>query len=79
MNGKEVENCTTEDFRNEDLTRPCELFARELEFKKQYHLKLNTMENKTRYMNKDINDLVKEKKAPMEIVIKELQSKVFFS
>ena len=34
-NGEERTNCTSEDLNPDDLTKPCKLFIRELEFNKQ--------------------------------------------
>ena len=69
-NGVEIDNCTTKDFHRDDITRPCALFAKELEFNKRLHTSLGTWANQTKYNLLDIDDLVNRQKAPLELVIK---------
>ena len=70
VNGEEIYNCTKKDFHLNDITRPCALFAKELSFNKELHLQLGKNASQHRYNLMDLNDLVGNQRAPMEIVIK---------
>ena len=77
MSGKdgyeEVENCTKEDIRPEDLTKPCELFIKELSFNKALNIKMGTNKTSAKYLLLDINDISEKQNSPVEVVIKECQ------
>ena len=66
MKGKTYYNCTNKDLNIEDLTRPCRLFIRELEFNKELSKK---KKEKGEYANMDINELSRSTSTPIEIVI----------
>ena len=66
LKGKTKYNCTNEDLNPEDLTRPCLLFIRELEFNKKLSKK---KKEKGQYNKMDINEMSRSTRTPVEIVI----------
>ena len=65
-NGETQDTCSSKDLNPDDLTRPCRLFIRELEFNKE----LGKRRNKSAMYNMmDINDISKSTGTPVEILI----------
>ena len=73
MNDNEYYNCTRDDIPIRELTKPCMLFAKELEFQKRYYRSMGKNQTKKNvYLNHDLTSLVRARKAPVEIKIKAL-------
>ena len=67
-NGETQDTCSSKDLNPDDLTRPCRLFIRELEFNKELAAKRKN--NKSAMYNMmDINDIAKSTGTPIEILI----------
>ena len=73
VKGQEIDNCTKENIPLEDLTKPCELFAKELRFNKVLNQRLRKNSSEAMYRLYDINKLSNRQRAPIEIIIKECQ------
>ena len=73
LNGQVMENCTKEDMTPEDLSKPCKLLTKELDFNKVLSQKLGTKRYKAKYLLMDINDFSNSLGSPVEIIIKECQ------
>ena len=66
-NGETQDSCVSKDIKPDDLTKPCRLFIRELEFNKELGKKRN---QSAIYNMMDINDLTKMSGTPIEILIR---------
>ena len=51
---------------NDDVTKPCSLFMKELDF----HKKLDRDKQKKKYSGLNIDDIVNEAESPVEITIR---------
>ena len=70
--GETQYSCSTKDLNPDDLTRPCRLFIRELEFNKELGKKKN---ESVVYNMMDINDISQSTGTPIEILIRTKRNK----
>lgn len=69
-----VTNCTKEPLGIDDVTRPCGLFMRELEFMKLWEEKKNIDRGDAKYYLMNIDDLSNKNESPIEIDIQQVKS-----
>ena len=70
-----VTNCTKEPLSIDDVTRPCGLFMRELEFMKLWEEKKNIVRGNAKYYLMNIDDLSNKNESPIEIDIQQVKSR----
>ena len=70
VNDQKYSNCTKEEFSEDDVTKPCSLFMKELAYQKHLDRKKNIDKNEGRYLSMDLNEFSNLNKSPIEIVIK---------
>ena len=69
-----VTNCTKEPLSIDDVTRPCGLFMRELEFMKLWEEKKEIDRGDAKYYLMNIDDLSNKNESPIEIDIQQVKS-----
>ena len=69
VNGKSMKNCTKERMRPEDLTDPCRLFIKELEFRKKLDIKRNIPANKSKYNLMSLDELTIKSDSPVALSV----------
>ena len=70
-----VTNCTKEPLSIDDVTRPCGLFMRELEFMKLWEEKKEIDRGDAKYYLMNIDDLSNKNESPIEIDIQQVKSR----
>ena len=70
VGGKIIKGCTKDELKPADMTRPCSLFSRELDFIKQMDSKKGKSSSKSKYMLMDLDEMAKNNESPVEISIK---------
>ena len=70
-------SCTKDKLRTSDMTRPCFLLAKELEFIKQLDKSKRKTSSQSKYNLMNLDEMANNNDSPVEITIRVLKANLF--
>ena len=74
VGGKEQTSCTKDKLRTSDMTKPCSLLSKELEFIKQLDKSRGKTSSQSKYNLMNLDEMANNNDSPVEVTIKVLKA-----